>query len=79
MCRLPKGVVKFAGYLIEKYGLNYKAMERDEKNYDQETWRQLRSKVRKFIGIPEQFDVWAKKSNIEVEQLDMKEYCTDDD
>lgn len=75
--RLPKGVVAFASYMITKYGLNYKAMVRDEKNYDQETWRQFRAKIRKFMCIPEQFGPFLTQSNINIEQLDLDEYGTD--
>lgn len=75
--RLPKGVVQFAGYLLLKYGLNYKAMVRDEKNYDQETWKQLRAKIRKFISIEEQFDKWAAANNVDVDQLNLDEYDSD--
>lgn len=77
--RLPKGVVASASYMLEKYGLNYAAMVRDEKNYDQETWRQFRSKIRKFMNIPDQFGAYLVKNNIDIEKLDLDEYCTDDE
>lgn len=53
--RLPKGIITFVSYLIDKYGLDYKKMAKDHKNYDQETWRQLRAKCRKFMSIPDHF------------------------
>ena len=62
--RLPRGIVKFVSYLIDKYGLNYKKMAKDHKNYDQETWRQLRQKCRKFMSIPEQFSVYLSDRNL---------------
>lgn len=62
--RLPKGVVKFVSYLIDKYGLDYKKMAKDNKNYNQETWRQLRQKCRKFMSIPEQFCKYLQERNL---------------
>lgn len=79
MYRLPKGVVASAGYMLQKYGLNYGAMVRDDKNYDQETWRQFRSKLHKFMSIPEQFGAWLVQNNIDMEKLDLDEYGTDDE
>lgn len=52
--RLPKTQVDLATYYMEKYGPNFRAMERDKKNYDQLTWKQIRAKIRKFLSIPEQ-------------------------
>lgn len=77
--RLPKGVVSFSGEMLLKYGLNYAAMVKDEKNYDQETWRQFRSKIRKFMCIPEQFGSFLTQNNVDITQLDLDEYCTDDE
>ncbi|KAG4076116.1 hypothetical protein HA402_011462 [Bradysia odoriphaga] len=75
--RLPKGVVKYASYLLDKYGLNYKAMVKDEKNHDQETWKQFRAKIRKFMSIPEQFNVYLKRKNLDPENLPWSEYDSD--
>lgn len=68
--RLPKGIVKFVSYLIDKYGLNYKAMAKDVKNYDQETWRQLRAKCRKFMTIPEQFSKYLDERDLVNSEID---------
>lgn len=73
--RLPKGIVKFVSYLIDKYGLNYKKMAKDHKNYDQETWRQLRAKCRKFMSIPEHFSKYLTERDLvdcEIDQNDPK-------
>lgn len=62
--RLPKGIIKFVTYLIDKYGLDYKKMAKDSKNYDQETWRQLRAKCRKFMSIPEHFSKYLEERDL---------------
>jgi hypothetical protein len=68
--RLPKGQVKFVSYLIDKYGLNYKLMAKDSKNYDQETWRQLRAKCRKFMSISEQFSQYLIERDLVDTEID---------
>lgn len=50
----------FITYLLDKYGHDYKAMERDKKNYYQETWKQLRAKIKTFMGIPKQYGEYLK-------------------
>ncbi|XP_067000986.1 nucleolar protein 16 [Anabrus simplex] len=54
--RLPKNEVQWLSYLIKKYGEDYKAMARDPKNHYQETWKQLRGKIKTFKAIPEQYE-----------------------
>lgn len=80
--RLSKGIVKQVSYLIDKYGLNYKKMAKDIKNYDQETWRQLRAKCRKFMSIPEQFSKYLAERDLvenEVDESKWQETNTDQD
>jgi ubiquinone biosynthesis protein COQ9 len=36
------------------------AMARDPKNYYQETWKQIRNKIKKFKNIPEQYDKYLE-------------------
>ncbi|KAG5680065.1 hypothetical protein PVAND_009593 [Polypedilum vanderplanki] len=62
--KLPKNQVKIISYFMDKYGLNYKAMVKDYKNYDQETWRQFRQKIRKFMSIPEQFAKYLEERDL---------------
>ncbi|CAG5028726.1 unnamed protein product [Parnassius apollo] len=57
---LPKAQVEFITYLLDKYGHDYKAMEKDKKNYYQETWKQLRAKIKTFMGIPKQYSEYLK-------------------
>ncbi|RVE54225.1 hypothetical protein evm_001052 [Chilo suppressalis] len=61
---LPKGQVEFITYLLDKYGHDYKAMSRDKKNYYQETWKQLRAKVKTFMGIPKQYAEYLKSRGL---------------
>ncbi|KAF5286098.1 hypothetical protein FQA39_LY16444 [Lamprigera yunnana] len=51
----PDGLVRYLIYLMKKYGTDYKAMVKDKKNYNQETWQQIRAKIEKFQLIPEQY------------------------
>ncbi|XP_017786278.1 PREDICTED: nucleolar protein 16 [Nicrophorus vespilloides] len=59
--RLPNTQVEWCSYLLNKHGLNYHAMVKDRKNYNQETWKQLRIKIRKFQQIPEQYEPFLEK------------------
>ncbi|XP_058824705.1 nucleolar protein 16 [Topomyia yanbarensis] len=83
--RLPKGQVKTITDFIDAHGFNYKAMARDRKNYYQETWRQLRQKVRKFLSIPVQCTPYLEQKGwLDCDMSDpndarWKEYCTDDE
>ena len=56
--------VKWITYCLDKYGDDFKAMARDPKNIWQETPKQIRQKVLKFVNIPEQFAVYAKKTGL---------------
>lgn len=71
--RLPKGQVKFISYMMDKYGLNYKQMVKDAKNYDQLTWRQMRAKCRKFMSIPEQFSLYLEERDLVDTEIDEKD------
>ena len=68
--RLPKGVIKMISYFIDKYGLNYKKMAKDVKNYDQETWRQLRAKCRKFMSITDHFSKYLDERDLVETEID---------
>lgn len=54
-------------------------MVRDEKNYEQETWKQLRAKIRKFMKIPQQFNKYIESRNLDIKNLNWKEYNSDDE
>ncbi|GJQ70795.1 hypothetical protein Trydic_g723 [Trypoxylus dichotomus] len=78
--RLPKGQVQWITYLIDKYGCDYKAMTRDKRNYNQETWKQLRAKIKRFKSIPEQYTEFVKNknSNAPSDQIDVCESESDE-
>ncbi|KAI4471091.1 hypothetical protein MML48_1g19249 [Holotrichia oblita] len=61
--RLPKGQVEWITYLMDKYGNDFKAMVKDKRNYNQETWKQLRAKIKRFKSIPEQYSEYIKNKN----------------
>lgn len=66
-------------HMLDQYDLNYKAMVRDEKNYDQITWKQYRAKIRRFMGIPEQFDPYLATRGLTRDTLDWEECDSDYD
>lgn len=83
---LPKPQVEFITYLLDKYGHDYKAMAKDKKNYYQETWKQLRAKVKTFMGIPKQYSEYlASKGLLDKEEdeeelkIQAKSLAMDDD
>lgn len=55
---LPSGQVMWLSDLIDKYGDDYKAMARDRKNIYQETWKQIRNKIKTFQSIPSQWNAY---------------------
>jgi hypothetical protein len=40
-------------------------MAKDPKNYYQETWKQIRAKIKTFKGIPEQYNEYLKRKGLE--------------
>ncbi|XP_030369525.1 nucleolar protein 16 [Scaptodrosophila lebanonensis] len=76
--RLPKGVVKELTYFLSKHKFNYKAMVTDRRNHGQWTWKQFRMKIRKFMSIPEQFNVYLEQQKLPVGiKPDWPEYESD--
>ncbi|CAL4214685.1 unnamed protein product, partial [Meganyctiphanes norvegica] len=66
--RLPKDKIRWITYMMDKYGDDYKAMARDPKNYFQDTWKQIRGKVRQFQSIPEQYAPYLKQRGLLTEE-----------
>lgn len=64
MFKLPNGQVEWITYLMKKYGNDYKAMARDKKNDNQETWKQIRAKIKRFKTIPEQYNKFLNENNL---------------
>ncbi|KAF6198886.1 hypothetical protein GE061_006909 [Apolygus lucorum] len=65
---LPNSQVFWLTKLIDKYGEDYQAMSRDRKmNAFQETWKQLRQKIKTFKNIPEQWNAYLEKKEQEQE------------
>ncbi|XP_046399108.1 nucleolar protein 16 [Ischnura elegans] len=60
LLRLPDGQARWLAYLIHKYGEDYKGMARDDHNYYQETWKQLKNKIKLFKSIPGQLEEFMK-------------------
>lgn len=74
--RLPKGQVEYLTYLLDKYGHDYKAMTKDKKNVYQETWKQIRAKIKTFMGIPKQYGEYLRARGLldkEIDEEDLKE------
>lgn len=76
LLRLPKSQVEWLSYLIIKYGSDFKAMARDKKNYYQETWKQLRQKIKRFRGIPEQYNQFLQERGYSEDPVNLD--CGDD-
>nr|CAH7718384.1 unnamed protein product [Callosobruchus chinensis] len=66
--RLPNSQIDWLSYLILKHGNDYKAMAKDSRNYYQETWKQIRQKIRRFRSIPEQYYMFLRKNDIDISQ-----------
>ncbi|XP_053669653.1 nucleolar protein 16 [Anopheles nili] len=83
--QLPRSQVQQITTMIDRYGFNYQAMVRDRRNYEQETWRQFRTKIQKFLRIPDQCTPYLEKKGwLECDMNDpedprWKEFCTDDE
>lgn len=75
--RLPKGLVAHLSYMMDKHHFNYNAMKFDQKNFDQWTWKQFRSKIRTFMSIPAQFGQYLNERGLE--SVEWNEYGTDDE
>lgn len=67
---MPRSHIETITYFMDKYGHDYKAMTRDRKNYYQETWKQLRAKVKKFMGMPKEYGKYLKTRGLLDEALD---------
>ncbi|KAJ8956980.1 hypothetical protein NQ318_012144 [Aromia moschata] len=74
--RLPKSQIEWITYLMKKYKKDYRAMARDSKNYNQETWKQIRQKIKRFKRIPEQYNKFLEENALQAtdtEESDMSD------
>lgn len=69
--RLPKNQVKLITSYLDKYGFDYKSMSKDKRNYNQETWKQLRAKIHKFMNIEDQWNQYVKSQNSKGEKMEL--------
>jgi len=77
--RLPKSQIEYLTYYLNKYGSDYKKMAKDKKNVNQETWKQIRAKIRRFRGIPEQFNKYLTESGKNINEFNSDDNDDDDD
>ncbi|CAF97276.1 unnamed protein product, partial [Tetraodon nigroviridis] len=58
---LSSDLIEYVQHMIREHGDNYKAMARDEKNYYQDTPKQIRRKVAEYKRChPQQFDAFLE-------------------
>lgn len=69
--RLPNSQVKLITTYLDKYGFDYKSMAQDKRNLNQETWKQLRAKVHKFMGIEEQWSKYVNEKKMSGDEIDI--------
>merc|ERR550519_33877 len=62
--RFSREQVMWLSYMIDKHQDDYKAMARDKKNHFQETPKQIKGKILKFMNIPEQYAVFARERGL---------------
>uniref|UniRef100_A0A182NL28 Nucleolar protein 16 n=1 Tax=Anopheles dirus TaxID=7168 RepID=A0A182NL28_9DIPT len=83
--RMARSMVRFITGMIDRHGFNYAAMVRDRRNYEQFTWRQYRSKIRRFLRIPEQCTPYLEEKGwLDCDMSDQsdprwKDYSTEDE
>merc|ERR1712025_471139 len=60
-------------YMMDKHGMDFKAMSRDPKNHYQETPAKLKGMVTKFISIPEHYAPYCKERGLITPSADIKD------
>merc|ERR1712183_119885 len=83
------GQVQLITYMMDKHGIDFKAMSRDPRNHYQETPAKLRGMVTKFISIPEHYAPYCKerglitpseeKTEPPVDEVESSESCAVED
>merc|ERR1719167_1207319 len=65
--------VQLITYMMDKHGMDFKAMSRDPKNHYQETPAKLKGMVTKFISIPEHYAPYCKERGFITPSADIKD------
>jgi len=65
--------VQLISYMMDKHGMDFKAMARDPKNHYQETPAKLKGMVTKFISIPEHYALYCKERGLITPSEDRKD------
>jgi len=65
--------VQLISYMMDKHGMDFKAMARDPKNHYQETPAKLKGMVTKFISIPEHYAPYCKERGLITPSADLKD------
>ncbi|XP_045134960.1 nucleolar protein 16-like [Portunus trituberculatus] len=71
--RLTNAQVVYATTMLDKYGDDYKAMARDPSNYFQDTWKQIRKKIKLFTDNPKYFTPYIKRRGLLDQQQGTKD------
>jgi len=69
--------VQLISYMMDKHGMDFKAMARDPKNHYQETPAKLKGMVTKFISIPEHYAPYCKERGLITPSEDLKDSSKD--
>ncbi|XP_048346416.1 nucleolar protein 16 [Sphaerodactylus townsendi] len=66
---LSRDLIDYVQHMIQNHGENYKAMARDEKNYYQDTPKQIKSKINVYKRIyPEEYQAFC--TSLQQEKMD---------
>ncbi|KAG5889943.1 hypothetical protein JTB14_018838 [Gonioctena quinquepunctata] len=76
--RLPKNQLERLAHLMKTYGNDYKAMERDKQNYNQETWKQIRQKIKRFMSIAKEHNKYLDNINLDLFRFDELDISDDE-
>jgi len=71
--------VQLITHMMDKHGMDFKAMARDPKNHYQETPAKLKGMVTKFISIPEHYAPYCKERGLITPSEEKIEPAVDDE
>ncbi|KAI6076888.1 Nucleolar protein 16 [Aix galericulata] len=68
---LSRDLIDYVRYMIQNHGENYKEMARDEKNYYQDTPKQIKRKINVYKNFyPEEYKAFV--ASLKQEQMDVQ-------